>query len=274
MLEMLERARWIEAEAWTDVVAGAPADLSAALGLASVRWGAATLLRAARVDSLLFNRVLGIVDTGHDVEGIVAEAVRCFEVAGVRRYFVHAPAGDPRWAALMQRHGLVAFHRPWVKLVRGRQGPTVSSACALEIGACRPDEAQVWAQVLAEGLEIDDAGIVLLAAMVGRDGWTTLVARDGDEVVGAAAMFVRGETASLTGAATRPSHRRRGIQRALMARRVTMALDLGCVAVASETGIAVPDQPNSSCNNMMRCGLEIVGTVDNYGPPQTRWSRR
>jgi GNAT superfamily N-acetyltransferase len=267
----IERARWIEAAAWADVVEGASPLLQADLGLAVRRWGGTTLLRASRVDSLLFNRVLGLADAGPDAGSIVDEAIRCFEIAGVSRFFIHVPARAERWSRLLQHRGLAAFHRPWVKLVRGRAGPRVVGACELEIGATRVDEARAWAKLLTEGLEIGDAGIPLLAATVGRPGWTSLVARDGKEIVGAAAMFVRHGIASLVGASTHPEYRRRGIQHALVGRRVAMALDLGCTTIASETGIAVSGQPNSSCNNMRRCGMEIAATIDNYAWPNTAW---
>mgnify|MGYP002619587515 CR=1 FL=1 len=273
MHEWLDRARWIETEAWTDIAGGAPEPLRRALGVDVFRWDGATLLRAQRLESILFNRVLGLETAGRE-ELVLGRALECFARARVARFFVQAPHADARWAALMQRHALVAFHRPWVKLARGRSGPFVREGGVHEIAAARPSEASAWAQVLAGGLDIDDAGVALLAAVVERPGWVTLVARDGEEVVGAAAMFVRDGVASLTGAATRATHRRRGIQMALLARRVTMALDAGCSLITSETGIEVPGQPNSSCNNMMRCGLEIVGTVDNFTRPDTRWATR
>jgi GNAT superfamily N-acetyltransferase len=272
MHDWLDRARWIETEAWTDIAGGAPEPLRRVLGVDVVRWDGTTLLRAERLESILFNRVLGL-ETADDEEVVLARALERFAQARVTRFFVQAPHADAHWAALMQRHALVGFHRPWVKLARGRGGPVVRERCVHEIGAARPGEASAWAQVLAEGLDIDAAGIPLLAAVVGRPGWVTLVTRDAEEVVGSAAMFVRDGVASLTGAATRPTHRRRGIQMALLARRVAMALDAGCSLITSETGIEVPGQRNSSCNNMIRCGLEIVGTVDNYTRPETRWAR-
>jgi GNAT superfamily N-acetyltransferase len=270
MLGTLESARWIEAEAWTDVAVGAPASLRDELGVDVVRWGETTLLRSTRARSVLFNRVFGLAGGGLQTESVLQRALECFERTRTERFFVHARADDAGASMLMLHHGLVRFRRPWVKLARGREGPVLSSDHALDIGLCRPNEAEAWAEVLTEGLETGDGGIPLLAATVGRPGWTALVARDGDEVVGAAAMFVRDGIASLTGASTRASHRRRGVQRALMARRILMALDLGCTLITSETGIEVPGQPNSSCNNMMRCGLRIVGTIDHYTRPDDR----
>jgi GNAT superfamily N-acetyltransferase len=269
---MLHEAEWIEAEAWADAAEAAPRWVRAALGVQTSRWGPTVVLRASRVDSLLFNRVFGLVGAGSQAPRLLEEAIRAYGEAEVARFLLHVTSADPSWTTLIRRHGLAPFRRPWVKLARGRSERVPALPCTLPIDTVRPAEAGDYGRVLAHGLEATDSAIPLFAATVGRPGWTTLVARDEGTIVGVAALFVRDGIASLAGAATVPSHRRRGIQGALMVRRIRMALDLGCTVIAGETGVAVSGQPNSSCNNMLRCGLDVVGTIRNFAPPETSWA--
>ena len=73
----------------------------------------------------------------------------------------------------------------------------------------------------------------------------------------AGALYVEGDVGWLGMAGTLPFHRRRGAQGALMTRRIADAIALGCTAIATETGI-LPDRPNPSLDNMLRCGFAIA----------------
>jgi hypothetical protein len=64
------------------------------------------------------------------------------------------------------------------------------------------------------------------------------------------------------------SHRRRGGQQALLARRIVDAIDAGCTAIVSETGEPIADEPNPSLANLLRCGFKVVASRLNLpGPP-------
>jgi hypothetical protein len=58
-----------------------------------------------------------------------------------------------------------------------------------------------------------------------------------------------------------------------MARRIQMALDLGCTLITSETGEDVPGDPQHSYRNMLRHGLRPEYVRDNWCPPGVSWSR-
>jgi GNAT superfamily N-acetyltransferase len=62
----------------------------------------------------------------------------------------------------------------------------------------------------------------------GRDGFHHYMAFDGDEPVAIAALCVFEDLGYLTMASTAESHRRRGAQQALIAKRVERAEALGC----------------------------------------------
>ena len=81
-----------------------------------------------------------------------------------------------------------------------------------------------------------------------------LAYRDGI-VAGGASMRMSGGVAQLTGAATAPAHRRRGVQTALLAARLGDAVGAGCdIAV-------VTTQPGSkSQQNVQRRGFHLLYT--------------
>ena len=78
------------------------------------------------------------------------------------------------------------------------------------------------------------------------------------------ALFVQGDVGYLSYGATLPEHRGQGLQRLLLAKRIRVALALGCRAIVSETGEAVTGQRSSSYNNMVCLGLCPIATRDNY----------
>jgi hypothetical protein len=97
-----------------------------------------------------------------------------------------------------------------------------------------------------------------LAAIVGRTGWHTYVARDGDKVVGGAAMYVAGERAWRGMGAMQAEAPRRGGQSALLARRVAEGLAHGVRQFATETGKPLPGEPHPSFSNIQRAGFAMA----------------
>jgi GNAT superfamily N-acetyltransferase len=80
--------------------------------------------------------------------------------------------------------------------------------------------------------------------------WTAV---RGERIAGGALMSARDGVLQLGGAATHPQHRRRGIQQALLAARLTTARELGCniAVVATQPG-------TQSQHNAQRCGFSLL----------------
>ncbi|WP_174557138.1 GNAT family N-acetyltransferase [Nocardia jejuensis] len=130
------------------------------------------------------------------------------------------------------------------------------------------DEFEVWLDTVAEGFAqpdtegvpsheefpreiIDNAMRDLTAAA----GVRRYVAVHEGRVAGAASLRMSHGIAQLTGAATRPAHRRRGIQSALLSARLRLAAEAGCdIAV-------ITTQPGSkSQQNAQRRGFSLLYT--------------
>ena len=88
---------------------------------------------------------------------------------------------------------------------------------------------------------------------------TVLLAELDGEPVGAASVHVHGKAGWLRGASVIPSARGRGIQRALIAARVKLAIERGVDLLGACAG---PDGP--SAHNLKGMGMRPIGTRRHY----------
>jgi len=113
----------------------------------------------------------------------------------------------------------------------------------------------VLAAILNRGWEAppDHGRGPLYAAALGLPGWTHYVALVDGEPAGAGALFLGHGVALFMVVATDPAYRGRGVQRALIVRRMADARAAGCTLAAAET---VDD--NASPRNFQRAGFRSV----------------
>jgi GNAT superfamily N-acetyltransferase len=88
---------------------------------------------------------------------------------------------------------------------------------------------------------------------IGVPGFTRYVARVEGEPVGGAAMRIDGDLAQLAGAGTLPRARGRGVQKALLQRRLADAAAAGCTLAVITTAPGTRSQDNA-----MRHGFELL----------------
>jgi ribosomal protein S18 acetylase RimI-like enzyme len=124
-----------------------------------------------------------------------------------------------------------------------------------------------WIDVTVDGFAQPDASAVphetfprealeaVFADMASTDGYRRYVARIDGRMVGAASMRIDGPIAQLCGAATLGEYRRRGVQTALLERRLADAKDAGCTIAVLTT------QPGSKSQaNSQRRGFAVLYT--------------
>jgi GNAT superfamily N-acetyltransferase len=219
---------------------------------------------AADFDVLAFNRIVGLglaaPATPAQIDRLVAVAAE----AGVRRLFVqlapgHEPDGIADW--LRARGG--REHNRWVRhWRRAASPPRVETALSVQpIGAAHSAE---FAAVLVEGFGLPDGMRPWIAASVGRPGWRHYGAFDGTRLVATGALRPTGEIGWLGQAATRATHRGRGAQGALLARRIEDAAALGCEWVVVETAEDAPAHSAPSHRNVRRLGFTEAYRRPNY----------
>jgi ribosomal protein S18 acetylase RimI-like enzyme len=173
--------------------------------------------------------------------------------------------GDPAVGELLtgRGYGLAGFENVLGRPLDGE--PEHVTAAGIEIRPSGDDELEAWLDVVVDAVmhpDVDGAAAHeefprdaieraerdLLATGVRR--WSAL--RDG-AIAGGAGLRVADGIAQMAGAATAPSHRRRGVQAALTAVRLEAAAAAGCdVAV-------VTTQPGStSQRNVQRRGFHLL----------------
>ena len=138
----------------------------------------------------------------------------------------------------------------------------------IEVSLSPQEELATWLDVVVTGFaNPDEQGLPshesyprglledVMAGMAAAEGFARYLARRDGTAAGGASMRLAEGVAQLCGAATRPEHRRRGVQSALLAVRLDVASQAGCdIAV-------VTTQPGSkSQENVQRQGFALLYT--------------
>jgi ribosomal protein S18 acetylase RimI-like enzyme len=215
-----------------------------------------------------FNKIAGLGFAGIPTAAELADVERAYAAVGAQVQAELSILADPGIGELLTGRGyrLVSFEN-----VLGRTLVDVASSTApagIEVRPSGDDELDTWLNVVADGVaRPDPRGLpsheefprdTLVRAM--HDLTTApglrryLALRDGVPAGGASVRFADG-LAQLTGAATAPQHRRRGIQAALLAARLADAAAAGCDLAVVTT------QPGSmSQKNVQRQGFDLLYT--------------
>jgi GNAT superfamily N-acetyltransferase len=214
--------------------------------------GATAFVSPGRADVDFMNRVSGLWPEDADqVEAIAA----WYRGLGVRGWFELAPcSGFQRLAAALADADAaqIGFHaRLWGP---ARDPGPDESAVRIEES---PDPV-VFADVLLRGHEVPEAARVTDRPAFehgGVPGWHLYLASVGESPAGAAALAIDDGIGYLANASTLPELRRRGVQTALIARRLSDAAAAGCELVSSGTDFGTPSQ-----RNLERAGLQVAYT--------------
>jgi GNAT superfamily N-acetyltransferase len=254
----MEQARAIErveVQAWRDLFAGAPQPATAALGLAGRELGGAYALSAPALDTLMFNRVVGLGMAEPVTDTLLDEIVAHYAAREAPFEINLCPLADPAdLPARLSSCGLAApFHH--VKWVRGIQ-TAPPQAWTLRLERVKPRHAHAFATIAAEGFASGlPAARDWFAGSVGRPGWTHYVTWEGDEAVGCGAMFVTDDGAWLGLDSTHEAHRHKGSQSLIISARIRDAAAAGCRWLSSDTGPNWPDVDTTAWRNLQRAGF-------------------
>lgn len=214
-----------------------------------------------------YNKVAGLGFGGVPDPAELDDIERAFAGRGSPAQVELAHLSDPAIGALLSARG---YHLESFENVLGRAltgGIERVTPPGIEIRPSGDDEFAAWLDVVAEGsvhpdtqgvpwheefpreviieaeLDSAEAGCVRYAAL--RDG----------TLAGGATMRLAGGIAQLTGAATAPEHRRRGIQTALLSARLADAAAAGC-----DVATIVVQPGSKSQQNAQRQGFDLLYT--------------
>jgi GNAT superfamily N-acetyltransferase len=203
-------------------------------------------------ESPMLNRVVGL---GVEREATAADVDETFEAMGETTFYVaispsaHPVSLDAMLAARGLERGL-----GWM-LFRRAPLPPQRVETHLRVIEAGSNEGDAWSRLVIDAYGLPDAALDWTRSIVGADGWHAWLALDGDEPAAAAAVWIDGDAAYLSFAATAAEHRGKGGQNALFAARIERALDLGCRTLVTETGEVQDNRPGPSYRNILRNGF-------------------
>jgi hypothetical protein len=216
------------------------------------------------------NKVAGLGFDGVPTAAALDEIERAFTARSAPVQVELAHLGDPAIGALLTDRGyrLTSFENVLGLALTGEHVLERVTPPGIEVRQSSDDEFEPWLDVVADGFAHPDAhGVpsheefpreVLARAIhdltTAAGGRRYVALRNGILAGGASVRMAEG-VAQLTGAATAPAHRRRGVQTALLSARLADATAAGCdIAV-------ITTQPGSqSQHNAQRRGFDLLYT--------------
>lgn len=214
--------------------------------------GAVAAVDSSRPELDFVNRVYGLWP--EDAER-VGEIVHSYRDRGVRGWFELAPCeGFPRLAEALADAGAaqVGYHA----VLCGPAQPLEPALDVAEVGAA---DVALFADVLLRGHGVPEAererDPASIERWLGIEGWRLYLARVEGEVAGAAVLTIGDGLGQLANASTVPEYRGRGVQTALIARRLTDAAASRCELACSSAVFG-----STSQRNLERAGLRVAYT--------------
>lgn len=258
-----------EFEAYTDLYRAAPQDVRAAHAVDVRQVGAATCLTCRGIEpAAIFRRAVGLGVGRATSEPELDDVLAHMNAHGLTYAVPVAPHSQPSaLASWLERRGFTRGYA-WMKFRRPCDG-LPQAVSDLEIRVIGRELGGEFGRVVAEGFGLLPALAPWVGALAGRPNWVCVMAFAVATPVAAGAVYVNGEYAWLGLGATLASHRRRGAQGALLARRLSEAAARGARVAVTETGKRLPDKPSSSYRNILRAGFEEMYLRQNYMSPST-----
>lgn len=214
-----------------------------------------------------FNKVVGLGFGGIPAEAELDDIERAFAARGSATQVELAHLADPEIAAVLTGRGyqLVSFENV---LGRPLDGPLERiMPPGVDVRPSDEGEFGAWLDTVVEGFANPDAQGVASHEEFPRDvladatrdmaaaGATRYIATADGIVAGGASVRLADGIAQLTGAATAPAHRRRGVQTALLAARLLDAAAAGC-----DIAVVTTSPGSKSQENVQRRGFDLLYT--------------
>jgi GNAT superfamily N-acetyltransferase len=255
-----------ERDALVDLYRAAAPALAAASGLRVAVAGATAFFTVPQVDVLALNRMVGLGLDGPPTAEAWAMWLDAIRSSGAPRFFVPVAPADRHGETtrMLEAAGLRPYNN-WVRLERQlAAGGIPPDDGGVEVRPIGPELAAAFGRIVAEAFHYPPSIASLAAQTVGRANWHHYMAFDDGVPVATGAMFLAGETAWFSFAATEERFRRRGAQRALVLRRLAEARDRGIERVSVETAEDSVRRDAPSFRNLRRLGFEIAYLRPNY----------
>ncbi len=263
-----EQIAWLvesaESKAWMSYYVCAPLEFTLKYRVSVLCVGSAWITMMPGAASWFFNRINSLGLEGAASEATLDEAIAVVESAGCTEYTVQlSPRAQPaELGDWLQERGM-RVRSNWAKMYRGND-PAPSPRTDVRIEQVAEESAAVFGGILLDTFEMPRVVLPMMACHLGKPGWINYLGFDGEKPVATASMFISDDVAWLGMGSTLASHRGRGAQSAMFARRIEDGLKAGCKWFVTETGEDTPEQPNPSYHNMLRAGFKLAYMRPNY----------
>lgn len=229
-----------------------PPECSLDLGLDAKTVGGVHCFLARNISDPYYTCADGVGVLEPATEALLDEIVRTFDPAGVPYCVPLAPGAQPAplpfW---LKARGFT----PAFSVAVFARDASAPNPVRNDIRVERVSQAQsgAFARINAEAFGQNPSS-AWYAAMIGQPNFHAYIAYDGDAPVGTGLLAVAGEMGWLASGATLPEARGRGVQAAMIARRVRDAIAFGCSWMTVETR----EPPDPSYRNVERAGFQLA----------------
>ena len=256
-----------EFDAYVDLYRAAPEGAHEAYAIDAREVGMATCLTCRGIEpAAVFRRAVGLGVGRSATEAELDDVLAHMNARGQRYVVPVAPQSRPSiLASWLKKRGFARGYA-WMKFCRPCSGALHVSS-DLEISVIGRELGVEFGRVVTEGFGLAPAIAPWVEQLAGRANWVCVMAFAGATPVAAGAVYINGEHAWLGFGATLPSHRRRGAQSALLARRLSEAAARGARVAVTETGERLPDKPSTSYQNILKAGFEEMYLRQNWMSP-------
>ena len=252
----------IECRAWRDMHEAVPERLAHRLGLGLEQFRGITLTTCLAYDDGLANRAFGPGLLEPLADDTIGRLVGHFRSRGLRNFALQMKAGSrvSGHGSWLTQHRLER-RNGWVILCHEDEAPPEIDV-PFRVDEITHEGAASFADTAGAGFGWPKPRAAWMSATVGRPGWHHYIDSTGRNTMGCGALYVSGRVGWLGMATTRARYRRRGVQTALLHRRIRDARALGCRSIFAQTG-----ETNPSYNNLLRAGFLLVHVRDNFSEP-------
>ena len=212
-----------------------------------------------------FNKVAGLGFGGVPSGAALNEIERAFAARGAPIQIELTHLADPAIGALLTQRGyrLASFENVLGLALEGE--PERVTPAGIEVRPSDDDELQAWLDVVADGVAHPDMQGAPSSEEFSREivqraerdfvaaGVVPYVALRDGVIAGGASLRIAEGVAQLTGAATAPEHRRRGIHSELLSVRLADAAAAGC-----DIAVVTTQPASKSQQNVQRRGFDLL----------------
>lgn len=228
------------------------------MGVEVKRFGQATAFSASNIPGPAFNTVKGL-KTGD--EPYIEQIVAFYEQKKIPARFELTPAAaSSELLTSLSEAGY--YHQDFhttLYMPLSKIKYETSNKPKLNIRKLEKDEFNIFADIYVKGFGMPDflkSGVAQNnEVLYDNEHWTFYLATYDNEPAGIGVLFMKGSIATLAAAATNPYFRNKGIQSALIKKRIWEAIDKECTFIVGQAKFGSVSQ-----NNMERAGMQVAYT--------------